>query len=152
VRRLVLLALVLAVAACGGSSAKKLPGTPLYAGGPWAVVVQHGKATAYHQVGKDWLADTSGKVKIDVLGPKPGSSQGATPQFAVQLSANAPLVESGMWVDGEELTVKGGGLKPTVGTIYGAPGMPLARGTHTAVAYGRTDAHAAAVAWTFRVT
>jgi hypothetical protein len=151
VRRLAILISVLALAACGGSSAKKLPGTPLYAGGPWAVVVQHAKATAYHQVGKDWQPDTSGKVKIDVLGPKPGSSQSSRPQFAVQISGNAPLVESGMWVDGDELTVKGGGLKPTVGTIYGAPGAALARGTHTAVAYGRTDEHATAVAWTFRV-
>jgi hypothetical protein len=151
VRRLALLALVLAVAACGGSSGKKLPGTPLYAGGPWAVVVQHGKATAYHQVGKDWRPDTTHNVKIDILGPKPGSSQGSIPQLAVQISGNAPLVESGMWVDGQELTVKGGGMKPTVGTIYGAPDTALAKGTHTAVAYGRTDAHATAVAWTFRV-
>jgi hypothetical protein len=151
VRRLALLVLVLTVAACGGSSAKKLPGTPLYAGGPWAVVVQHGKATAYHQVGKDWRPDTTRNVKIDILGPKPGSSQGSIPQLAVQISGNAPLVESGMWVDGQELTVKGGGVKPTVGTIYGAPDAPLAKGPHTVVAYGRTDTHASAVAWTFRV-
>jgi hypothetical protein len=152
VRRLGLLVLALALAACGGSSAKKLPGAPLYAGGPWAVVVQHGKATAYHQVGKDWTPDTTRKVKILILGPKPGSTQGSIPQLAVQISGNAPLVESGMWVDGQELTVKGGGLKPTVGTIYGAPDTPLAKGTHTAVAYGRTDAHATAIAWTFRVS
>jgi hypothetical protein len=151
VRRLALLGLAIALVACGGSSGRKLPGTPLYAGGPWAVVVQRGKATAYHQVGNDWRPDTTGKVKIDVLGPKPGSAQGSIPQLAVQISGNAPLVESGMWVDGHELTVKGGGLRPTVGTIYGAPDTPLAKGTHTAVAYGRTDAHATAVAWTFRV-
>jgi hypothetical protein len=151
VRRLALLAVALALAGCGGSSAKKLPGKPLYAGGPWAVVVQGGKATAYHQSGRDWLPDTAGKVKIEVLGPKPGSAQPPTPQVAVQLSADAPLVESGMWVDGQELVVKGGGVKPTVGTIYGAPNAPLAKGPHTAVAYGRTDTHAGAIAWTFRV-
>ena len=151
-RRLAFLGLVVALAACGATSGKKLPGSPLYAGGPWAVVVQHGKATAYHEAGKDWQPDTTRKVKIDVLGPKPGSTQGSTPQLAVQISGDAPLVESGMWVDGRELTVKGGGLKPTVGTIYGAPDTPLSPGTHTAVAYGRTDAHATAVAWTFRVS
>jgi hypothetical protein len=151
VRRLAPVALVLALAACGGSSGTKLPGDALYAGGPWAVVVKGGDATAYHQVGKDWRPDRSGKVRIEVLGPKPGSSQPSTPQVAVQLSADAPLVESGVWVDGQELVVKGGGVKPTVGTIYGAPDGPLAKGTHTAVAYGRTDAHAAALAWTFRV-
>jgi len=47
--------------------------------------------------------------------------------------------------------VKGGGLTPTKGTIYGAPVAPLARGEHLAVAYGRTDATGTAVAWMFRV-
>jgi hypothetical protein len=151
VRRLLLSGVTLLLAACGGSSVEKLPAKPLYAGGPWAVVVQDGRATAYHQVGKDWRADTTGKVKIDVLGPRPGSSNSPRPQLAAQISGNAPLVESGMWVDGRELTVKGGGVKPTVGTIYGAPDTALAKGSHTAVAFGRTDAHATAVAWTFRV-
>ena len=56
-----------------------------------------------------------------------------------------------MWVDGKELPAKGGGLTPTRGTIYGAPGAPLARGTHVAVAYGRTAEHGTAVGWSFRV-
>jgi hypothetical protein len=56
-----------------------------------------------------------------------------------------------MWVDGEELVVKGGGLRPERGTIYGAPGGALAPGKHVAVAYGRTATHATAVAWTFTV-
>jgi hypothetical protein len=47
--------------------------------------------------------------------------------------------------------VKGGGLTATKGTIYGAPGAPLTKGTHVAVAYARTDEHATAVAWSFRV-
>ena len=71
--------------------------------------------------------------------------------MAVELSAKKPLIESGMWVDGKELVVKGGGLTATKGTIYGAPGTPLAPGKHVAVAYGRTDTHATAVAWTFTV-
>jgi hypothetical protein len=56
-----------------------------------------------------------------------------------------------MWVDGKELVVKGGGLTATKGTIYGAPGAPLTKGTHVAVAYARTAEHAHAVLWMFGV-
>jgi hypothetical protein len=73
------------------------------------------------------------------------------PQVAAELTADRALVESQLWVDGIALLVKGGGLQPTRGTIYGAPASSLRRGKHTAVAYGRTATHATAVAWTFSV-
>jgi ABC-type glycerol-3-phosphate transport system substrate-binding protein len=157
VRRLALLLTALALAGCGGSSKQAAtnaaappgPGTTLYAGGDWAVVLDGNQATAYHRVAGAWKADTSGAVKIRVLGPD--GDVAAIPQVAAELSAKKPLIESGMWVDGNELVAKGGGLKPTKGTIYGAPGAALSKGTHVAVAYARTADHAAAVAWTFRV-
>jgi hypothetical protein len=158
VRRLALLLTALALAGCGGSSATPTttsaaappgPGTTLYAGGDWAVVLDDDNATAFHRVAGTWKADTSGAVKIRILGPD--GKVTSTPQVAVELSAATPLIESGMWVDGKELVVKGGGLTATKGTIYGAPGMPLAKGTHVAVAYARTANHATAVAWSFRV-
>ena len=65
-------------------------------------------------------------MKVSVLGPD-GTSP-TMPQLAAELSAAKPLIESGMWVDGKELAVKGGGITPTKGTIYGAPGTPLAKG------------------------
>jgi hypothetical protein len=158
VQRLVLLCSVLALAACGGSAktagtttTTAPPGDALYAGGDWAVSVSNGTATAYHLVGGSWRADRSGRVKIAILGPKRGARAAAIPQVAVELLAGKPLVESGIWVDGRELQVKGGGLTPTRGTIYGAPEAPLAKGVHTAVAYGRTDATGTAVAWSFTV-
>jgi ABC-type glycerol-3-phosphate transport system substrate-binding protein len=159
VRRLALLSIALALAGCGGSSATVTttsaaappgPGTTLFAGGDWAVVLDGDKATAFHRVAGTWNADTSGAVKIRILGPD--GAVAARPQVAAELSAKQPLIESGMWVDGKELVVKGGGLTATKGTIYGAPGAPLTKGTHIAVAYARTAAHAAAVAWSFRVT
>jgi ABC-type glycerol-3-phosphate transport system substrate-binding protein len=159
VRRLVLLLIALALAGCGGSDEESAtttnqaappgPGTTLYAGGDWAVQLDGNEATAYHRVAGVWKADRSGAVKIRILGPD--GDVAAIPQVAAELSADKPLIESGMWVDGTELVSKGGGLTPTKGTIYGAPGAPLAKGTHVAVAYARTAAHAAAVAWTFRV-
>jgi hypothetical protein len=162
VQRSPLLLAVVVLAACGGSSKTATttsaapapappPGKVLYAGGDWVVSIANGAATAYHRVGGTWRADRSGRVKIAVLGPKRGGKAAAIPQVAVELSAPKPLVESGLWVDGRELQVKGGGLTPTRGTIYGAPPARLGRGTHTAVAYGRTDGTGSAVLWTFRV-
>lgn len=158
VRRLALLLTALALAGCGGSSKETTtttaaappgPGSTLYAGGDWAVKLDGNEATAYHRLGGVWKADTSGAVKITILGPD--GDVASIPQVAAELSADKPLIESGMWVDGVELVAKGGGLKPTKGTIYGAPSAPLAKGTHVAVAYARTAAHGSAVAWTFRV-
>jgi ABC-type glycerol-3-phosphate transport system substrate-binding protein len=158
VRRLVLLLVAVALAGCGGSSKQTAttnaaeppgPGTTLYAGGDWAVVLDDDQATAFHRVAGTWKADTSGAVKIKILGPD--GTVAAIPQVAAELSARKPLIESGMWVDGTEMLVKGGGLTATKGTIYGAPGAPLAKGEHVAVAYARTAEHATAVAWSFRV-
>jgi ABC-type glycerol-3-phosphate transport system substrate-binding protein len=160
VRRLALLLTALALAGCGGSSTQTTttnaaappgPGTTLYAGGDWAVVLDGDQATAFQKVGGAWTADTSGAVKVAILGPHPGETVAAIPQFAAELSATKPLIESGMWVDGKELPVKGGGLTSTKGTIYGALGTPLTKGKHVAVAYARTAEHATAVAWSFSV-
>jgi len=167
VRRLplvaVLVAAALIAAGCGSSSASETttapppppkpgPGKIVFQGSSWAVVVDNGKATALHLVNGAWKPDTSGVVKIDILGPQPGS-KGNPPrlQVAAQLRGNADLVESALWVDGVELLEKGGGLTPTRGTIYGTTVAPLEPGKHTAVAYARTGTHGTAVAWTFSV-
>jgi hypothetical protein len=157
-----LLVVALIAVGCGSSSASQTttpppppkpgPGQVLFQGTSWAVVVDHGKARAQHLVDGVWKSDTSGVVKIDVLGPKPGSTGNPRrSQFAAQLRGNADLVESALWVDGVELLEKGGGLSPTRGTIYGTTVSPLKPGKHTAVAYARTAAHGTAVAWTFSV-
>jgi hypothetical protein len=161
VRRLTLLVATVVLTACGSSShtaeptttttPKPGPGEVVYQGLRWSVVLDHGKAQALHLVGGEWVPDTSGAVRISILGPHPRARVAATPQVAAELIGNAPLVESALWVDGQELLEKGGGLTPRRGTIYGAPAAPLRRGTHTAVAYARTAVHAHAVAWTFRV-
>jgi hypothetical protein len=152
-----LLALAVIAAGCG-SLAKPAgppapgPGQVVYQGTEWAVVIDNGTASAQHLVGDAWRPAKQGTVKIDVLGPKPGSKGNpATPQVAAALSAGGDLAESALWVDGVELLEKGGGLTPTKGTIYGAPAAPLAKGKHTAIAYARTATQAFAVAWTFSV-
>jgi hypothetical protein len=108
------------------------------------------RAWALRRVGDRWRVDRSQRVKVRILGPEPGGKAAPVPQVAAELTAPAPLVESGLWVDGVPLQVKGGGT-PRRGTIYGAPAKPLAPGAHVAVAYGRTGDTGTAVAWTFRV-
>jgi len=163
VRRIALLLVAVALAGCGGSSKTDAPTTTpsvpapgaakvLFASGAWAVVVDGATASALHLVNGTWRRDTSGKVKVAILGPTPKSSAAAIPQVAAELSAGTALADSALWVDGIELNEKGGGLTPQRGTIYGAPAKPLARGLHVAVAYARTATHATAIVWTFRVS
>jgi hypothetical protein len=165
VRRLVLLfAIAFAIAGCGSSkmadsttTAAPPPdpasavagGETIYHGGAWAVVVKGDTAVALHLAGGEWQPDHTGQVKVSFLGPR-GTVASIT-QVAAELSAKSPLVESGLWVDGTELLVKGGGLTATRGTIYGAPSSALAKGKHLAVAYARTATAATAVARVFRV-
>lgn len=158
-RRLVLFAVVLVLAGCGGSKHDAVTttappalagvGRVLYQGSEWAVAVQGAKATAYHLAGGHWAADRGGEPKLEILGPKPGSRVAAIAQVAFQVTAKTDIADTAMWVDGVEVPGKGGGLTPKKGTIYGAPGKALKPGTHVAVAYGRTAVHANAVAWTF---
>ena len=164
-RRLAILLVVLPLAACGSHThtsappIPKAPATPahllgpgarvLYAGGDWAVVTKGTTAVAAHLVKGVWQADRSGKVKLQILAPH--GKAAATPQVAVEMKAPAHLIEEGLWVDGHELLEKGGGVTPSDITVYGAPDKKLAKGTHVAVAYGRTDTHGTAVAWTFSV-
>jgi hypothetical protein len=120
----------------------------LYAGGDWAVVVRGPRVAVAHRIAGRWLLDKTNAVRIDILGPH--GVVAAVSQAAVELRGTGPLVESAIWVDGKELDVKGGGLKPNRGTIYSAT-PKLAPGLHRAVGYGRTDTGGGAVTWTFSV-
>ena len=133
----------------------KLGGTVkvLYQTGSWAVV-QSSRGNTAHAVafrfdGKEWVPDQTGKVKVAVLGPQPGTAAPRLPQVAIGITSKLPFVDSGLWVDGKELFEKGGG-SATSGTIYGAPAKPLEPGTHVAVGYARNIADGTAVAWVFR--
>jgi hypothetical protein len=138
---------VLLLAGCGGSGSKA---ETLYSGGDWVVTLENGKAQVRHRENGKWTVDTSGGVKLEILGPKPGEASTANPpQVAITMHSKTPLVESALWVDGNALIVKGGGT-PTNGTIYGAP-LKLSSGKHTAVGYARTAFTGSAVAWTFTV-
>jgi len=120
----------------------------------WAVVEtrsgNHASAVAFHLIGGHWQPETTGSVKVEILGPAPGARAPLQPQVAAAVSAPTRLVDTGLWIDGGALVAKGAG-SPTSGTIYGAPLTELARGRHVAVAYARTASAATAVAWVFNV-
>jgi hypothetical protein len=126
----------------------------LYQGTSWSVVQVtksgHAQAVAFELLGNRWKPDRSGNVKVEILGPQPGSTVVKLPQVAIEITAPAPFIESAIWVDGTELFEKGGG-SPTKGTIYGAPAKNLAPGLHVAVGYARTTTTGTAVAWVFHV-
>jgi hypothetical protein len=121
----------------------------LYSGGDWAVVTRGDRVLVAHRGGDVWHPDRSGVVKVSVLGPRKHAA--AQPQVAAQISGPSRIVEEGLWIDGVELLEKGGGLSPKVVTVYGAPDGKLKPGKHVAIAYGRTQDHGTAVAWTFTV-
>ena len=125
----------------------------LFATEDWAVVQSsRGKmahAVVFRNVNGTWAPDRSGEVKVAILGPQPGSIAPRLPQVAIEVSSKLPFVDSGLWVDGNELYEKGGG-SATKGTIYGAPPKKLAPGPHVAVGYARNIANGTAVAWVFR--
>jgi hypothetical protein len=159
VRRLPLIFVAVLLGGCGSSKPAATttvatpvpPGHVIYQGATWAVSLKGTTASAYHLVGRAWRADLGGDPKLDILGPKPGSTVAAIPQVAFQVTGKTDLVDTALWVDGVEVLGKGGGMTPKRGTIYGAPTTKLRKGTHVAVAYGRDAGHASAVAWTFHV-
>ena len=92
VRRLALLLIAVALVGCGGSSknttttnaaAPPGPGTTLYAGGDWAVVLDGSHVMAFHRVAGTWKSDTSDAVKIRILAPD--GNVAPTPQVAAEL-------------------------------------------------------------------
>jgi len=125
----------------------------LFDTGDWAVAqTTRGNtvhAVVFRNVNGTWAADRAGKVKVDILGPQPGSLAPKLPQIAIGITSKLPFVDSGLWLDGTELFEKGGG-SATRGTVYGAPQKPVEPGTHVAVGYARNIVNGTAVAWTFR--
>jgi hypothetical protein len=157
VRRLPLLAIVLVLAACGGSKHMRTstaPASPrvatLYQANGWRLITPSGKPVVQHRVGGAWQASPSGQVTIAILSPKPNTTTAPIPQIAVELDAKAPIVEAGVWLDGIELPLNSGGTARRR-TFYGAPVSNLPSIRHSVIAYARTARGGAAVKWVFRV-
>jgi hypothetical protein len=178
VRRIALLLAAAALTGCGGAKTHttttvaapapaaamhaliatdpSLAGTvrTLFQDSSWAVVqsTSPGKASAvaFRLVDGRWRADRSGVVRVSILGPEPGATAPVIPQVAIAIKSKQAFVQDALWIDGKELFEKGGG-SPNDFSAYGAPTAALKEGPHVAVGFARTDAHATAIAWVFKV-
>ena len=77
----------------------------LYDSGEWAVVQSSNGKSAHAVVFRNdadgnWVADRAAKVKVDILGPQPGTTAPRLPQVAIGIVSKLPFVDTGLWVDG----------------------------------------------------
>lgn len=156
---LVLLVPVLALAACGGSSATKpslgfpagVEAQQRDVGSGWSVAWGTAGRKAYAVALHGKTVVRSADLKLRVLGPEPGSTAASLPQVAAEIRAATPIDDTTLLVDGTPIDTKSGGPSPSYISIYGAPAAALASGRHVAVAFARAGESGRAVAWTFTV-
>jgi hypothetical protein len=96
-----------------------------------------------------WRVELGSPVQIKPLRPKPGETVERRTQLAAEVTAGAPVVEAGLWLDGLAFPSRGGGPTPNALTMFGESSR-LAPGPHTVVAFASTTAGATARAWAFR--
>jgi hypothetical protein len=100
--------------------------------------------------GGAWKIEAPGPVKIDISGPRPGSS-GVVGQVGIEIHAPGPPSVGLIWVDGQSVEPKiYTGRKSA--TVFANLAENLSPGTHLAVAYAEEGRDATAVAWTFEAT
>lgn len=96
-----------------------------------------------------WRVELGSPVQIEPLRPKPGETVRRRTQLAAEVTAGAPVVEAGLWLDGRAFPSRGGGPTPNALTMFGETSR-LTRGLHSVVAFASTTAAATARAWAFR--
>lgn len=88
---------------------------------------------------------------IDIVNNEPGQTTAdRRPRVQFELSAEAPVDEAGVWLDGAPLPATAGGTPDAV-TIVATPDAPLAPGWHVLVLFGRAGDEATAGATPFEV-
>jgi hypothetical protein len=106
-------------------------------------------AAALRREGGAWRLELGGPVALRPLGPDPGAFEDGAFQVATEVESAAPIVEGGMWLDGQAVPGRTAGLGATRMTMFSdaRPGLP--QGPHGIVAFASTFADASAIAWTF---
>jgi hypothetical protein len=89
---------------------------------------------------------------IDILNNEPGETTSERqPRVQFEVSANAPVDEVGLWLDGAALPANAGGTADAV-TVVATPEAQLSPGWHVLVVFGRAGDLASAGATPFQVT
>jgi hypothetical protein len=105
-------------------------------------------ATPLRLEGDVWRVELPGQVRIEVLGPPPGSRGKFVQQIGVEKHGPGGAGVAVLYLDGVTLdpqTSSG----PKGATIFANFANPLEPGLHTAVAFTSAGGNAAARAWTF---
>ena len=99
-----------------------------------------------------WRHELGGPVRIEPIGPGPGSRTRLVAQVAARIAAGAPITAAALWVDGAAMEVKGGASPDGKRyTAFANLVEPLPVGRHFVVAFASTDGSASALAWAFTV-
>jgi hypothetical protein len=96
-----------------------------------------------------WRVELGSPIRIEPLRPKPGETVLRRTQLAAEVTAGAPVVEAGLWLDGLAFPSRGGGPTPNALTMFGET-TTLRSGAHHVVAFASTASNATARAWPFR--
>jgi hypothetical protein len=105
-------------------------------------------AVALRLEGKKWKLELRAPIRIRPLRPDPGEKLVERTQLAAEVKAPAAIEEGGIWLDGEAVPGRAGGLTPRAQTMYAESGS-LDAGQHSVVAFASAGDNARAVAWTF---
>ena len=105
-------------------------------------------ATPLRLEGDVWRVELPGPVRIEVLGPPPGSRGKFVQQIGVEKHGPGGAGVAVLYVDGVTLDPQTSS-SPKGATIFANFANPLEPGLHTAVAFTSAGGNAAARAWTF---
>jgi hypothetical protein len=121
-------------------------------GGGFGLVALSRGANAYavplRRENGTWRVELPGPLRIEVLGPPPGSRGKFVEQIGVETHGPGGVGVGLLYADGVTLDAKSYS-GPNSATIFANFATKLAPGRHTAVAYASTGKNAAAKAWTF---
>lgn len=102
--------------------------------------------------GGKWRLELGGPITVSPIAPRPGEIRQIPPvQLAVELRAKAPILEAGVWLDGQAFPTRGSPLGAKSATAFGEPPAPLGPGRHSVVAFASTARDASAFGWAFTV-
>ena len=105
-------------------------------------------ATPLRLEGDVWRVELPGPVRIEVLGPPPGSRGKFAQQIGVEKHGPGGAGVAVLYLDGVTLDPRTSS-SPKGATIFANFANPLEPGLHTAVAFTSAGGNAAARAWTF---
>ena len=96
--------------------------------------------------GGAWKLELGGSVSFNPISPDEQLTTDSTPQIAIELNANEPILESAIWVD---RTAIESSVSPDALLMNGEVTVPLPPGRHTAITFAATESSAGVNAFSF---